>query len=273
MDIIPGNHDTYYKNTNDLNSLKELLGHYMNEVTIHMDPTVIEYNGFKMALLPWINPENHDKSMEFVEKCKAEWLGGHLELVGFEQHKGSTAHKGMDVKPFLRFEKVLSGHYHTKSSRMNVEYLGSQMEFTWSDAHDPKFFHVLDTDTRELTPVRNPNILHIRFNYKDGEMEGFDFAQVDNKFVRIVVINRGEGSTFEEFIDRIEKRPIHDLKVLETFDAFVGKNVEEEEDMEWDETSILLDSYIEGVDTALDKKRLKSGMRELLIEAQSMEAV
>ena len=34
MDIIPGNHDVYYKNTNDLNSLKELLGHYMNEVTI-----------------------------------------------------------------------------------------------------------------------------------------------------------------------------------------------------------------------------------------------
>lgn len=25
MDIIPGNHDTFYKNTNDLNSLKELL--------------------------------------------------------------------------------------------------------------------------------------------------------------------------------------------------------------------------------------------------------
>ena len=41
MDIIPGNHDTYFKNTNELNSLKELLGHYMNEVHIVMKPTVI----------------------------------------------------------------------------------------------------------------------------------------------------------------------------------------------------------------------------------------
>ena len=43
MDIICGNHDTFYKDTNDLNSLKELLGHYMNEVNIiHKPmPTVI----------------------------------------------------------------------------------------------------------------------------------------------------------------------------------------------------------------------------------------
>ena len=39
MDIIPGNHDTYYKNTNDLNSLKELLGYYMNEIHIIMEPS------------------------------------------------------------------------------------------------------------------------------------------------------------------------------------------------------------------------------------------
>ena len=50
MDIIPGNHDTFFKNTNDLNSLKELLGHYMNEVNIVMKPTVMDYDGFKMAL-------------------------------------------------------------------------------------------------------------------------------------------------------------------------------------------------------------------------------
>jgi metallophosphoesterase superfamily enzyme len=42
MDIICGNHDTFYKNTNELNSLKELLGHYMDEVRIIHEPTEIQ---------------------------------------------------------------------------------------------------------------------------------------------------------------------------------------------------------------------------------------
>mgnify|MGYP000157954734 FL=1 len=83
MDIIPGNHDTYYKNTNDLNSLKECLGHYMNEIHIVMEPRVMEYGSLKMALLPWICNENYETSMKFIRECKADWLGGHLELNGF----------------------------------------------------------------------------------------------------------------------------------------------------------------------------------------------
>src|SRR5210317_1494613 len=135
MDIIPGNHDTYYKNTNDLNSLKELLGHFMNEIHIIMKPTVMDYDGFKFALLPWITQENYEESMNFVKNCKADWLGGHLELNGFNLMRGVVNTHGMDHKLFDRFERVLSGHFHTKSERDNVTYLGTQLEFFWSDAH------------------------------------------------------------------------------------------------------------------------------------------
>ena len=69
MDLILGNHDTYYKNTNDLNSLKELLGHFMNEIHIIMEPRVMEYGSLKMALLPWITTENYDASIKFVKEC------------------------------------------------------------------------------------------------------------------------------------------------------------------------------------------------------------
>ena len=60
MDIVPGNHDVFYKNTNELNSLKELLGHYMGEVTIHMEPTVLDLDGMQFAMLPWICQDNYE---------------------------------------------------------------------------------------------------------------------------------------------------------------------------------------------------------------------
>lgn len=272
LHMMVGNHDTFYKNTNDLNALKELLGHYMGEVTIHMDPTVLNLNGFKLALLPWVCSENYDKSLEFIKTCKADWLGGHLELQGFDVLKGVQAHAGMDHKIFSRFEKVISGHFHTASQQDNVEYLGTQLEFTWSDAHDPKKFHILDTATRELTSVTNPHTLFERINYDDTKMDYqmYDTTHLDGKFVKVVVINKTDLFTFDKFIDRIQSQKIHELKIAENFNEFLGENVEDEA-VSVEETTELLDSYVDAVDTDLDKDKLKVSMRNLLTEAQAME--
>lgn len=272
MDIIRGNHDTYFKNTGELNSLKELLGHYMNEIHIIHKPTVMDYDGLKYAMLPWIDAENEKESVEFIKTCKADMLGGHLELTGFDMAKGIPNTHGMDGSIFSRFEMVHSGHFHTKSSQGNIHYLGSQLEFFWNDAHDNKYFHVLDTDTRELTPVRNPHTLFHRIYYDDSDVSynDYDLSQVDNKFVKIVVLKKNDLFTFDRFVDRIQNRPIHELKIAETFDEFVGSSVDDD-GISVEETSDLLDSYIEGVDTELDKNRLKSDMRNILTEAQAME--
>ena len=154
MDIIPGNHDTYYKNTNELNSLKECLGHYMNEVNIVMEPKVMKYGSLNVGLVPWICNDNYEQCMNFIRDCKADWIGAHLELKGFEMMRGLTNTHGMSPDIFKRFELVLTGHYHVGSKKDNIWYLGSQMEFFWSDAHDPKFFHIIDTETRQIEKIR-----------------------------------------------------------------------------------------------------------------------
>jgi len=274
MDIMPGNHDTFYKNTNDLNSLKELLGHFMNEIHIIMKPTVMEYGTMKIALLPWITSENYDESIKFVKNCKADWLGGHLELSGFNLMQGVINQHGMDHTLFNRFEKVLSGHFHTKSQKDNVMYLGSQMEFFWNDAHDNKYFHVIDTDTREIEAIRNPHTLYERIIYDDSDYNYLDMNldHLDHKFVKIVVKNKKDLFTFDRFVDRIQNRKIHELKIAENFDEFIGENVEDES-ISLEDTSTLLDSYVESVDTELDKDRIKVDMRKLLTEAQALEIV
>ena len=272
MDIIPGNHDTFYKNTNDLNSLKELLGYYMNEVNIIMEPKVMEYGSLKMALLPWINQENFDSSMKFIRECKADWLGAHLELDGFELLRGVKSHGGLDPKLFDKFELVMTGHYHCSSRQDNIWYLGSQLEFSWNDAHDNKYFHIVDTETREVQKIKNNYTLYEKILYDDNKIEynNIEVSHLDKKFVKIVVVNKKDQFIFDRFVDRIQNRDIYELKIAENFTEFLGENVEDTE-INFDDTSEIVETYIDAVDTDLDKERIKSQFRELMTEAQALE--
>lgn len=272
MDIIPGNHDVFYKNTNELCSLKELMGHYMDCVKIHMEPVLVSYDTLNIGLIPWINAENYADTMEFVKNCKASIISGHFEFSGFEMYKGIPNPHGMDTAEFKRFEMVLSGHFHTKSSKDNVHYLGSQMEFTWGDCDDPKYFHVIDTDTRGLEKVHNPYTLHTKVVYNDEKIDynEYDVTKLDNQFVKVVVEKKTDFFGFDRFIDRIQQRPIYELKIAETFTEFLGENVNDEE-VNVDDTQVLLDSYVDATESEVDKEKLKTLLRNLYVEAQNTE--
>jgi len=274
MDIFPGNHDVYYKNTNEVNSLKEVLGHFMNEINIIMEPRVIQYGDTSIAMLPWINSQNHDKSLEFVRNCKADILCGHLELEGFELMRGITNKHGMSAEIFSKFEIVMTGHFHTRSQRDNVIYLGSQMEFFWSDAHDDKFFYVLDTETRELEKIHNPHTLFEKVFYNDTEIDykDIDLSRFDGKFVKVIVVEKKDPYLFDKLIERIQSRDVHEVKIAENFSEFLGENVDDE-NLDVEDTGELLDSYIDNVDTELNKDRIKKDMRSLLTQAQALEIV
>ena len=271
MDIIPGNHDTYYKNTNELNALKECLGHYMNEIHIVMEPTVMQYGSLSMGLLPWICADNYEQSMNFIRDCKADWLGAHLELANFEIGRGIMAHSGMDPNLFKKFEQVLSGHYHTASKKDNIWYLGNPMEFFWSDAHDPKYFHILDTETRQIEKIRNNYTLFEKIVYNDKEIDYNNYNKnLSKKFVKVVVAEKTDPFTFDRFIDNIQNQDIYELKIAENFNEFMGENVNDEE-VNFEDTTEIVDTYIEAVDTDLDKDKIKIQMRELMTEAQALE--
>ena len=271
MDIIPGNHDVYYKNTNQLCSLKELLGYFTSNVNILMEPTVLDYDGLKIGCLPWINAENSERYLNWLQNVKCDWIGAHLELSGFDMMRGIKSPHGMSSDLFKRFEVVMSGHFHTKSSKDNIYYLGSQMEFTWADAGDPKHFHIIDTETRVLTPVRNPLTMFTKIFYDDTKgIPQINKESLEDHFVKVVVVNKTDPFKFDKFIDDIQQIKVHELKIAETFDEFIGANVLDD-NISVEDTTELLDSYIEAVETDLDKDRMKTTMRSLYVEAQDKE--
>jgi DNA repair exonuclease SbcCD nuclease subunit len=273
MDIIPGNHDVSYKNTNALCSLKELLGHFMNNVTIIMSPKTMNYGGVDIALLPWLNEENYDESIQFLNSTPAKILAGHLELAGFDIMPGVKSHGGMNAEMFAKFDSVWSGHFHTKSKRGNIHYLGTQFEITWSDCNDPKYFHVFDTETGVLTEVRNPYVLFKKIFYDDSRKQTFDFPSLTDKFVRIIVTGRKNKVMFDTFIDNVARSNPFEYKIVENYDAFTGEAVSINEDDLVTDTTELIGQYIDGTETTLDKDILKTRLRELYTEALNYEVV
>ena len=272
MDIIPGNHDTYFKNTNELNSLKECLGHYMNEIHIVMEPTVMQYGSLSMGLLPWICADNYQQSMNFIKDCKADWLGAHLELNGFEFALGIRSTHGMDAKIFSKFEQVISGHFHTASQQGNIWYLGNPLEFFWSDAHDPKYFHILDTETREIEAIRNPISIFKKIVYDDSKVDynDVDVSEYEKHFIKLIVINKNDLYMFDKFIDKLNSIETYELKIAESFEEYLGESVEDEK-ISLEDTTQLLDSYVDAVETDLDKDHIKVELRKLYTEAQNLE--
>jgi hypothetical protein len=170
---------------------------------------------------------------------------------------------------------VLSGHFHTRSSQGNIHYLGSQMEFFWNDCDDKKYFHVLDTETREIEAVHNPITIYEKIYYDHEEQENFKFKDMrylDDKFVKIIVVNKGDAYQFERFVDRVQQQKIHELKIAEDFKDFLGENVGDD-NISIDDTETLVYDYIDNVNTDLDKDRIKKEISVLMTEAQSMEIV
>ena len=135
---IVGNHSTYYRNTNNVNSSELLYSHY-NNIEVYPEASTICIDGTVIDLIPWINSENYEKTMYFIKHSKAQVALGHLEVAGFAMYKGYNAEDGISKDIFKGYEIVCSGHYHHKSSKDNIHYLGAPYEICLlytSDAAD-----------------------------------------------------------------------------------------------------------------------------------------
>ena len=187
---IVGNHSTYYRNTNSVNSSDLLYGHYHN-VNIYSKPFTIHlpqiHTYVHIDIIPWINSENYDETMEFIKNSKSQILFGHLEIDGFAMYKGYVANTGLPKKIFNRYEVACSGHYHHKSSKDNIHYLGAPYEITWNDYDDPRGFHVFDTETRELEFIRNKYRLFEKIYYDDSG--NIDYKKLDTNHYKDKIVN------------------------------------------------------------------------------------
>jgi len=211
---ICGNHDTYYRNTNNINSLQELAAHFPNW-TVYSEPTDLHLSVGCVALLPWINPENEEASAKFISETTCSVLLGHLELCGFQSIRGVFIDQGYEPKHFDKFEYVLTGHYHIKSDRDNIHYLGTQYQMGFSDVWEPKGFHVFDFKDRTLEFVQNPKKLFHTIDYYESNKNQIDFSQYKDRYVKIFIKEKTKQVLFEKYLDKFYDAGVAELAVAE----------------------------------------------------------
>jgi len=271
LHLIVGNHDTYYKNTSEVNSMEELVS---NKFKVYTGPEIVEFDETPILLMPWINANNYNESMDALKNAQSDILMGHLEIDGFAMNANAmVCDGGWDKDSFKRFETVFSGHFHHKSDDGQIYYLGTPYEIYWNDCDDPKGFHIYDTATKELERIVNPFTLFKKIYYDDSQNDysKHDVAQYKDHYVKVIVVNKKDLYEFDKFTDKLLKADCHEVKIIEDFSELDASNVSDDIVENTEDTLTLLDKYIDELDITLSKDRLKNTMKSLYNEAQDLE--
>jgi DNA repair exonuclease SbcCD nuclease subunit len=270
--MLAGNHDTYYKNTNEVNSPDLLLVEYGN-IDVISKPETIVIDGTSICMMPWICPENYQESLDHITNTKAEICMGHFEIAGFAMHRGMESNDGLAKETFQKFDLVFSGHYHHRSSDKHIHYLGNPYELTWQDYNDPRGFHLFDLDTRELEFICNPYRMFERLEYNDKEQDpiDLDLIELEQKYVKLVVVNKTDFYKFDKFIQKLYNKGCHEIKIIEDMSEFQDGEIGEEINLE--DTLSVLSHYVDSIETDVDKEQIKTYMRTLYTEAVNIEVV
>lgn len=274
--IIAGNHDCTYVNTNRINSIDAIFGDTYPSVTaITTVARTIEFGGRQILFLPWINRENVDVAVKELSDSPASIVVGHLELAGFEYHRGVVSETSHVDKTLLgRFSHVFSGHYHSASSQDNIRYVGTPYAMTWADYGETKGFTVLHpNDNVEF--IRNPETMFHRFEYDDRAdtaelISHIKQTPLANKYVRVAIRYKRNPIALENVLAAIEAWKPADLSIM---DETTFVEIGDSEDLcgaSISDTATTMRAYVEDdLTTDLDKEVLKRILFDLYVSAQN----
>lgn len=251
--VTVGNHDTTFKNSTNLNSPELLLADYDN-VKIYTKTTEVKIGNLNVLLVPWIASDDEQKALQAIQRSQSKVCMGHLELNGFCTNGGQVQMNGRDKSIFKNFDRVFSGHYHTRSDDGKIFYIGNPYELYWSDYNDKRGFVIFDTQTFEIIHIDNPYQMYKIINYDDSL--NIDVSQYENCIVKIIVKDNKNKLKYEKFLDSLLTSNLQDLKVIEQIkvnDCFDASDHIENED-----TLSLLNMYVDESEIDLNKDKLKS---------------
>lgn len=196
--MIPGNHDSFYKEHSAVNSLNIFSG--WENLQVIVEPTVIQFGNKSAAFIPWGGAVD----------SKTDYLFGHFEINSFRMNGVKVCEKGRDAFSLLdKSKKIFSGHFHLRDRRQyengTITYVGNPFEMDFGDSGDTKGVYFLDFSTDELSFIENTQSpKHIRLlTSKITSEEYLNNVKVVGNIVKLVVDKKINVDNVESLLAQI----------------------------------------------------------------------
>ena len=126
--FIPGNHDLYYRDKRDIQSV-EFAKHLPN-VTICND----WFTSGDVTIAPWLCGDDHKR----LPGLSGKYMFGHFELPGYLMNAMVAMPDHGDVRreDLSGFDHVFTGHFHKRQTKRNITYIGNCFPHNFADVGD-----------------------------------------------------------------------------------------------------------------------------------------
>ena len=186
--IVVGNHDAYFKERSDVNSVSIFKG-WPNITVIDKKPLLVKAGEKTISFIPW--------GTEVENIPQADICFGHFEIETFKMNNFKVCDRGMESGSLLsKSPLVISGHFHRKDERTyskgKIVYLGSPYQQNFGDAYDERGIYIFDIDTEELEFFENTvSPKHIKYRLSNGSAISLEDAkkEIPGNLISLVPID------------------------------------------------------------------------------------
>jgi len=126
--FIPGNHDLYYRDKRDIQSVE--FAKHLPRITICNDWFAKDH----VTIAPWLCGNDHKR----LPAMTGKYLFGHFELPGYLMNAmvAMPDHGDIRREDLSGFDHVFTGHFHKRQTKKNITYIGNCFPHNFADVGD-----------------------------------------------------------------------------------------------------------------------------------------
>ena len=147
-------------------------------------------------------------------------------------------HGKLKISDFKKFDKVYSGHFHTKSIQENIEYIGSAFPMDFNDAGDKRGYYEYENGKLlKFIEFKQASKFIIFDNTKN-----IDELEIKNNFCKLIFTENLTSVLQNELITKVLAKNPKDLKIVFNIPE---DEIQENEDISCLSNKDLLDKFID----------------------------